>query len=327
MRYKWNYQEDLAEYEDTSLLPRKKPVARKKRSRSEVVTALVETADDARQGFNPSFGSKSAEKFNVSRHERAWIFEYLGGFYEDLQIIDVIKPVKGGKEATVYCCLAGPSLGVELVAAKLYRPRIFRNLRNDSLYRMGRDTMDEEGKRVGSREARALQKKTRFGQDLRQSNWLENEVSALRLLHEAGADVPRVYANNDHALLMDYLGDAEWPAPILQNVRLGAREARAIYDRVLYNIELMLAHKRIHGDLSAHNILYWQDKITIIDFPQVVSPDVNPYAYAIFERDVTRVCQYFERYGIKSDPIRMAAALWAKHVEPPDEFMLGQAGG
>ena len=211
MRYKWNYQEDLAEYEDTSLLPKKKPAARKKRSRSEVVTALVETADDARQGFNPSFGSKSAEKFNVSRHERDGYSNTWAASTKP-PIIDVIKPVKGGKEATVYCCLAGPSLGVELVAAKLYRPRIFRNLRNDSLYRMGRDTMDEEGKRVGSREARAMQKKTRFGQDLRQSNWLENEVSALRLLHEAGADVPRVYANNDHALLMDYLGNADWPA-------------------------------------------------------------------------------------------------------------------
>lgn len=316
MRYKWNYEEDLAEYEDTPSLTKRKPTTGKKRPRSEVVATLVETGDDARQSFDPTFGSKSAEKGNVSRHERTWILEYLSGFYEDHQIEDVIKPVKGGKEATVYCCLAGPSLGVELVAAKLYRPRIFRNLRNDSLYRMGREVMDEEGKRVGSREARALQKNTRFGQDLRQSNWLENEVSALRLLKEVGVDVPGVYANNDHALLMDYLGDADWPAPILQNVTLAAGEARPIFDRLLYNIELMLAHKRIHGDLSAHNVLYWQDKITIIDFPQAVNPDVNPYAYAILERDVTRVCQYFERYKIESDPARIAADLWAKYVDP-----------
>ena len=200
MRYKWDYQEDLAEYEDTSLLPRKKPVPRKKRSRNEVVTALVETTDDARQGFNPSFGSKSAEKFNVSRHERAWIFEYLGGFYEDLQIIDVIKPVKGGKEATVYCCLAGPSLGVELVAAKLYRPRIFRNLRNDSLYSMGRDTMDEEGKRRRQpRGAAPSQKKYALRPGPAPVERLENEVSGLPPAARAGADVPRVYANNDHA--------------------------------------------------------------------------------------------------------------------------------
>jgi RIO kinase 1 len=318
MRYKWNYEEELAEYDDALMQPRKKPTTARKRVRSEVVATLVEKGDDARKGFDPSFGSKSAEKFNVSRHERAWILEYLSGFYEDHQIEDVIKPVKGGKEATVYCCLAGPSLGVELVAAKLYRPRIFRNLRNDSLYRMGRDVMDEEGKRVGSREARALQKNTRFGQDLRQSNWLENEVSALRLLNEAGADVPHVYTNNDHALLMDYLGDADWPAPILQNVTLLKTEARTIFDRLLWNIELMLSHKRIHGDLSAHNILYWQNKITIIDFPQAVNPDVNPYAYAILERDVTRVCQYFERYRIASDPVRLAANLWAKYVEPYD---------
>ena len=249
-----------------------------------------------------SFGSKSAEKFNVSRHEREWILLYLSGFYEEHLIEDVLKPVKGGKEATVYCCRADPVTGVELLAAKLYRPRIFRNLRNDSLYRMGRTVLDEEGKRVGSREARAMANKTRFGQDLRQSNWLGTEVATLSLLNDAGADVPRVYASNDNAILMDYIGDADWPAPILQNVTLRKKEARPMFDRLLHNVDLMLAHNRIHGDLSAHNILYWEGEVKIIDFPQAVNPDVNPYAYEILLRDVTRVCQYFEKYGIAGGP-------------------------
>jgi RIO kinase 1 len=313
MRYKWNYQDELAEYLDERPLPNKKPRTKPPRSREDVVAGLIEATDDAAQGFNPSFGSKSAEKFNVSRHEREWILLYLGGFYEDHQIIDVLKPVKGGKEATVYCCLADPVMGVELLAAKLYRPRIFRNLRNDSLYRMGRTVLDEEGKRVGSREARALERKTHFGQELRQSNWLGTEVAMLHLLNEAGADVPRVYSNNDHAILMDYLGEVDWPAPVLQNVTLKSREVRPIFDRLIHNLELMLSHNRVHGDLSAHNILYWQGDVKIIDFPQAVNPDVNPYAFSIFERDVTRVCQYFERYGIKSDPLRLASDIWARH--------------
>src|SRR5438477_1162386 len=255
MRYKWNYQDELEEYEELAMIDLK-PKPRPKRSRADVVAQLVEQTDDAREGFNPSFGSKSADKFNVSRHERAWILSYLSGFYEEHLIVDVLKPVKGGKEATVYCCQAAPVLGVELLAAKLYRPRIFRNLRNDSLYRVGRTVLDEEGKRVGSREARALQNKTRFGQDLRQSNWLGTEVATLRLLYDAGADVPRVYANNDNAILMEYFGDVDMPAPVLQNVTVGKKQARLLFDRLVHNIDLMLAHNRIHGDLSAHNILY-----------------------------------------------------------------------
>jgi catechol 2,3-dioxygenase-like lactoylglutathione lyase family enzyme len=46
------------------------------------------------------------------------------------QILDVLRRVKGGKEANVYCCRTHPSTGVDLLAAKLYRPRMFRNLRS-----------------------------------------------------------------------------------------------------------------------------------------------------------------------------------------------------
>jgi RIO kinase 1 len=313
MRYKWNYQDELDEYSDT-FIREPKVKTKPKHSRAEVVAQLVEQSDDTKAGFDPSFGSKSAQKFNVSRHEREWILLYLSGFYEEHLIEDVLKPVKGGKEATVYCCRADPVMGAELLAAKVYRPRVFRNLRNDSLYRMGRTVLDEEGKRVGSREARAMENKTRFGQDLRQSNWLGTEVATLNLLYGAGADVPRVYASNDHAILMDYIGDIDWPAPTLQGVTLPRKEARPTFDRLLHNVDLMLAHNRIHGDLSAHNILYWEGEVKIIDFPQAVNPDVNPYAYEILLRDVTRVCQYFEKYGIQADPETLAHRMWARHI-------------
>jgi RIO kinase 1 len=318
MPYKWNYEDELEEYTELATV-KYKPRSKPKRSRADIVAELVEQSDDTKAGFDPSFGSKSAEKFNVSRHEREWILLYLSGFYEEHLILDVLKPVKGGKEATVYCCRAGPVLGAELLAAKLYRPRIFRNLRNDSLYRMGRTVLDEQGKRVGSREARAMENKTRFGQELRQSNWLGTEVATLSLLYEAGADVPRVYASNDHAILMDYFGEVDWPAPVLQNVTLSKKEARPLFDRLVHNIDLMLANNRIHGDLSAHNILYWEGEVKIIDFPQAVNPDVNPYGYEIFLRDVTRVCQYFSKYGIEADAEKLAQGMWSRNITLDDQ--------
>ena len=39
----------------------------------------------------------------------------------------------------------------------------------------------------------------------------------------------------------------------------------------------------------------------------------NRNAYAIFERDVTRLCEYFIDQGLSLQPRRLAADLWAAH--------------
>ncbi len=75
----------------------------------------------------------------------------------------------------------------------------------------------------------------------------------------------------------------------------------------------MLTHGIVHGDLSAYNLLYWDGNITIIDFPQVVSPSGHRSAYQIFSRDIKRVCDYFARQGLQTDPTRLAAGLWKAH--------------
>jgi len=75
----------------------------------------------------------------------------------------------------------------------------------------------------------------------------------------------------------------------------------------------MLSNNLIHGDLSAFNILYWQGAITLIDFPQVVAPSVNSNAFRIFERDVVRICEYFNRQGVHSSPRKIARDLWADY--------------
>ena len=47
--------------------------------------------------------------------------------------------------------------------------------------------------------------------------------------------------------------------------------------------------------------------MSLIDFPQAVRPDENRSAYRIFERDVMRVCEYFQRQGVRSNPRQLAA--------------------
>jgi RIO kinase 1 len=156
-----------------------------------------------------------------------------------------------------------------------------------------------------------MQKKTEFGRELLHQSWIAYEFTTMQTLHAAGADVPEPYAMAHNAILMDYIGDPGVSAPTLNEVSLDRTEAGRLFDRTIRNIDMFLANERIHGDLSAYNILYWEGEIILIDFPQVVSPGSNRHAYEIFERDVMRVCEYFSVQGIRADAGRLAMDLWA----------------
>jgi RIO kinase 1 len=252
--------------------------------------------------------------YRAARFEEWWLLESLGKFYEHKWITDVLRRLKGGKEASVYLCRSGPAIDAPLVAAKVYRPRSLRNLKNDSQYRTGRVDLDENGHAiVKDGDLHAMEKRTNYGEELRHQSWIAYEFQTLEMLHKAGADVPRPYAMEKNAILMDYIGDIDGAAPTLNSVGLGREEVKPLYERVLQNIDLLLTHQRIHGDLSAYNILYWDGDISLIDFPQVVQPDSNPEAWSIFLRDVTRICQYFASQGLRRDARKLATELWTSH--------------
>jgi RIO kinase 1 len=252
--------------------------------------------------------------YKASRYEAGWLEQSLGEFYEEQWIQDVLRMVKGGKEASVYQCLASISVPEIFLAAKVYRPRQFRNLKNDHLYRAGREALDENGHVIhDSRATYAMQKKSSFGLQLTHVSWIEHEVKTMQILHEAGADTPKPYASGKNAILMSFIGDAGQAAPTLNEVNLSHAEAARLFDRVVFNLELMLSMDRIHADLSAYNILYWEEDIMMIDFPQAIHPHQNPNAWPIFQRDVARVCQYFQRQGVDYNADQLARDLWKKY--------------
>ena len=262
--------------------------------------------DDSRKSFNFTYAA--------ARFEEGWLLESLGDFYEHKWITDVLRRLKGGKEASVYLCRSGRAIEAPLVAAKVYRPRSLRNLKNDGQYRTGRIDIDQNGhiiKKEG--EIHAMAKRTSFGEELRHQSWIAYEFQTLNLLKGAGADVPSPYVIEKNAILMDYIGDFDSAAPTLNTVTLDPDELKPLFERVVWDIDLLLANQRIHGDLSAYNILYWDGEITLIDFPQVVQPDANPAAWTIFLRDVTRICQYFASQGLKRDARKIASELWTAH--------------
>jgi RIO kinase 1 len=259
--------------------------------------------------------------YKAARFEEAWLLDSLNNLREHGWINDVLRKAKAGKEASVYLCTPGPAASAsEFVAAKVYRPRMLRNLKNDQQYRDGRIDLDGEGKTVHrDADLHAIAKRSGYGEELRHQSWIAYEFKAMETLFAAGADIPRPYARAGNAIVMDFVGDSLGSAPALSEVRLEADEIRLLFERVLHNIEILLAHDLIHGDLSAYNILYWEGRVTLIDFPQIVSPANNRRAFDIFTRDVTRVCEYFAKQGLACNPARLARDLWAARGLPERE--------
>jgi RIO kinase 1 len=287
--------------------PSQKRLSRKRESKkSEADVRLFVRAQEISREFQFTY--------KAARFEEAWLLDSLVNFAEHQWISDVLRKVTGGKEASVYLCRSGPAIEAPLVAAKVYRPRSLRNLKNDGQYRTGRADLDESGNVIVDDGAlHAMKKRTAYGEVLRHQSWIAYEFQTLEMLHAAGADVPRPYAMEKNAILMDYIGDFGNAAPTLNSVTLDPDEVHPLLDRVIHNMDLLLSNQRIHGDLSAYNLLYWSGDITLIDFPQVVPPQANPAAWTIFLRDVTRICQYFASQGVKRDARKLAADLWTSH--------------
>src|SRR6202161_1213333 len=101
---------------------------------------------------------------------------------EDGVIDEVVRSLKSGKEATVYVVRTG----TQLRCAKVYRDMAQRSFQKRAQYQEGR-------KARGSRQARAMNKSTRFGRKEQEAAWKNAEVDALYQLGAAGVRVPRPY--------------------------------------------------------------------------------------------------------------------------------------
>jgi RIO kinase 1 len=231
----------------------------------------------------------------------------LDSFLDSGAITEVLEFVKGGKEATVFRCRAGN----HFVAAKVYRPRKYRNFRDDADYQDGRVIGD-------ARARRAVKNRSAFGQRVHQGLWVSAEFETQQMLYAAGVNVPRPIACNDDAILMEWIGNDTGPAPQLKDVRLPAPLVRPTFQRVLRDIETLLSLNRIHGDLSPFNILWWTNQPMLIDFPQAVDPRMNRNAYSLLYRDIDNVCQHFARYGLDVNATKLTGELWS-------DFMSGRS--
>jgi len=99
---------------------------------------------------------------------------------EDGLIDAVVRRLQSGKEASVFIV----SRGEQILCAKVYKEAEHRGFHKLAQYQEGR-------KARGSRDARALGKRGRYGRKVQESEWKNAEIQALYQLANAGVRVPK----------------------------------------------------------------------------------------------------------------------------------------
>lgn len=217
---------------------------------------------------------------------------------------EVMRQLMSGKEATVYVVRCGE----EIRCAKVYKEASQRSFKNAASYQEGRKVKN-------SRQARAMEKGTRYGRKMQEEVWQNAEVDALYKLAAAGVKVPRPYICFEGVLLMDLVTDADGnAAPRLNDIELSPAMALDYHAQLLHQVVLMLCAGVIHGDLSEFNILVDAEGPVIIDLPQAIDAASNTEAAVLLERDVRNLATYFGQFAPELLDTQYGKEIWKLYV-------------
>lgn len=240
----------------------------------------------------------------------------LESLVEEGLIDEVLRQLMSGKEATVYVVRCGD----EIRCAKVYKEASQRSFKQAASYQEGRKVQN-------SRQARAMEKGTRYGRQMQEEVWQNAEVEALYKLADAGVRVPKPYICFDGVLLMELVTDANGAvAPRLNDVSFTAEQAVYCHQLLIDQVVLMLCAGVVHGDLSEFNILMDEHGPVIIDLPQAINAAGNTEASVMLERDVANLAIYFSQYAPGLAHTQFGKEMWRLYQAgelSPDSILTG----
>ena len=174
------------------------------------------------------------------------------------------------------------------------------------------DVQYREGRQFRkTRDRRAVERMSTYGKRLLQDRWMGHEFEVMTRLWHAGMSVPYPVAYDGNIFDLEYVGDAGAAAPQLQAARLDSTQLHEAYEQLVIGLTTLVGEGYAHGDLSAYNLLWWDETLWFIDFPQAVDIAENPQGIGFLHRDVLNVCDWFSRRGIVADGEQLFAELLA----------------
>lgn len=196
------------------------------------------------------------------------------------RVIDILDfPISTGKEGNVF---RGVTPKKKFVAVKIYRVST-STFKHISKYIVG----DPRFKDINKNRRDIMY------------TWTQKEYKNLERLNRINVSAPKPITKINNVLVMEYLGTAAAPAPMMKDVIL--EKPVEIFEKIIYFINKMYRKAElVHSDISQFNILIHKDNPYIIDLGQGVLIE-HPLAMDFLKRDIHNVVNYFKKYGIKKN--------------------------
>ena len=135
------------------------------------------------------------------------------------------------------------------------------------------------------------------------------EYNTLKALEQSNIPAPKPFHLNEFGYSMSLIGDDLGPAPLLSNVnkRLIISPSDMLEDCVDILRDMFIKANYVHGDFSEYNLLFFEDRIYVIDFLQSAHFELNEHvrygsksititqACKILKKDIRNILLYFEK--------------------------------
>ena len=203
--------------------------------------------------------------------------------------------LKTGKEADVVLLERATADRSVVLAAKRYRSTDHRLFHRDSGYTEGRTVRR-------TRDRRAIAKGSRYGRTVQAGQWAFAEFGYLADLWSAGLPVPYPVQLDDVEICMEFITLADGTgAPRLAQTRPERSLLETYWSQLTDAMRALAGRGLAHGDLSAYNILATEDRVVLIDLPQMVDIVANPQGMEFLARDCRNVSTWFALRGLEVD--------------------------
>jgi RIO kinase 1 len=151
---------------------------------------------------------------------------------------------------------------------------------------------------------RAMARRTDFGKQVISTQWAAAEFNALSELWCLGLPVPYPVQINGTEVLMEFIGtqgESASAAPRLAQTRPEPELLDDLFEQFRLTMSELAMRGWAHGDLSPYNVLLHDDRLVIIDWPQIVDIIGNPAGPEFLQRDCHHMCSWFTSRGLVVD--------------------------
>ena len=126
--------------------------------------------------------------------------------------------------------------------------------------------------------------------------WVQREYRNLMNARDAQVNVPIPITFSNNILVLEFVGRNGNIAPKLKDSI--PKNKKQFFDKIVDSIRKLYKSGLVHADLSAFNILNFEDNPVFIDMSQATTLK-HPRAEEFLERDVRNICIFFRKVGLK----------------------------